>query len=36
MFEINNPEVVTELKVAFLQYQKAVDANDFETMNKLF
>lgn len=36
MLELNIPEVVAELKVAYLEYQKAVDTNDYETMNKLF
>ena len=36
MLEVNIPEVVAELKVAFLRYQKAVDTNDIEAMNTLF
>jgi hypothetical protein len=34
--DINIPEVVAEVTEAWLRYQKAVDANDFETMNELF
>ena len=34
--EINLPDVVAEVTAAFMRYQKAVDANDFETMNALF
>jgi ketosteroid isomerase-like protein len=34
--EINLPDVVGEVTAAFMTYQKAVDANDFETMNALF
>jgi hypothetical protein len=34
--EINIPDVVMEVKVAFLRYQRAVDTNDVETMNTLF
>jgi DNA replication protein DnaC len=33
---INIPEVVSELKAAFLRYQDAVDSNDVATMNELF
>jgi len=36
VLEVNIPEVVAELKVAFLRYQKAVDTNDVEGMNTLF
>ena len=36
MLEINIPEVVAEFTPVYLEYQKAVDTNDFETMNKLF
>ena len=36
MLEINLPEVVAELTPFYLEYQKALDTNDFETMNKLF
>jgi hypothetical protein len=36
MLEINLPEVVAEFTPYYLEYQKAVDSNDFETMNKLF
>ena len=36
MLEINSPDVVAELTPVFFQYQKAVDTNDYETMNKLF
>ena len=34
--EINLPEVVAEVTEVFLTYQKAVDTNDFVTMNTLF
>jgi hypothetical protein len=34
--EINIPDVVAEVTEAWLRYQKAVDSNDFETMNELF
>ena len=34
--EINIPEVVAEVTQAWHRYQKAVDANDFDTMNELF
>jgi hypothetical protein len=34
--EINIPDVVAEVKAAFLRYQRAVDTNDVETMNTLF
>jgi hypothetical protein len=34
--EINIPDVVAEVKEAFLRYQHAVDTNDVETMNTLF
>lgn len=36
MMEINIPDVVAEVKDAFLRYQRAVDTNDVETMNTLF
>ena len=36
MLEINIPEVVAEFTPVYLAYQKAVDTNDFVTMNKLF
>jgi hypothetical protein len=36
MTEINLPDVVAEVTAAFMQYQRAVDANDVETMNTLF
>ena len=36
MLEINIPEVVAEFTPVYLEYQKAVDTNDFVTMNKLF
>lgn len=35
-FEINIPDVVAELEVAFRRYQRAVDTNDVATMNELF
>jgi hypothetical protein len=34
--EINIPDVVAEVKEAFLRYQRADDTNDVETMNTLF
>src|SRR5215203_2243192 len=34
--ELNIPEVVTEVRAAFLRYQHAVDTKDVETMNELF
>lgn len=34
--ELNIPDVVAELTEAYMRYQKAVDTNDFETMNELF
>jgi len=34
--EINIPDVVAEVRAAFLRYQRAVDTNDVETMNMLF
>ena len=34
--EINIPEVVAEVKAAFLRYQKAVDTQDVAVMNELF
>lgn len=34
--DINIPEVVAEVRSAFLRYQRAVDSNDIETMNELF
>ena len=34
--EINIPDVVAEVTEAWRRYQKAVDANDFDTMNELF
>lgn len=34
--EINIPEVVAEVRAAFLRYQTAVDTNDVEAMNELF
>jgi|SRR4029079_11766430 hypothetical protein len=34
--ELNIPEVVAEVRAAFLRYQHAVDTNDVETMNELF
>jgi hypothetical protein len=36
MLEINIPEVLAEFTPVYLAYQKAVDTNDFVTMNKLF
>ena len=34
--ELNIPEVVAEVRAAFLRYQHAVDTQDVETMNELF
>lgn len=34
--QVNIPEVVAEVTEAFMAYQKAVDTNDFVTMNTLF
>ena len=34
--ELNIPDVIAEVKDAFLRYQRAVDTNDVETMNTLF
>jgi hypothetical protein len=34
--ELNIPEVVAEVRAAFLRYQHAVDTKDVETMNELF
>lgn len=34
--ELNIPEVVAEVTVVWLRYQKAVDENDVDTMNELF
>ena len=34
--EINIPEVVAEVRAAFLRYQKAVDTQDVAVMNELF
>ena len=36
LMEINIPEVVAEVRAAFLRYQKAVDTQDVATMNELF
>ena len=36
MMEINVPDVIAEVKDAFLRYQRAVDTSDVETMNTLF
>lgn len=36
MLEINNPDVIAEVTEEFLRYQRAVDMNDVETMNRLF
>jgi len=36
MNEINLADVVAEVTQEFLRYQKAVDANDVQTMNTLF
>ena len=34
--ELNIPEVVVEVKAAFLRYQRAVDTQDVAIMNELF
>ena len=34
--DINLPDVVAEVRAAFMRYQRAVDTNDAETMNELF
>lgn len=34
--EINLPEVVAEVRAAFLRYQRAVDTQDVAVMNELF
>jgi hypothetical protein len=34
--ELNNPEVVAEVRTSFLRYQHAVDTNDVAVMNELF
>jgi 1-carboxybiuret hydrolase subunit AtzH-like protein len=36
LMEINIPEVVAEVRAAFLRYQKAVDTQDVAVMNELF
>ncbi|MDB5643688.1 MAG: hypothetical protein JWN07_3005 [Hyphomicrobiales bacterium] len=36
MLDINLPDVVEDFKPTYLEYQKAVDTNDIEAMNKLF
>ncbi len=36
MLDINLPDVLDEFTPAYMEYQKAVDTNDIETMNKLF
>ena len=34
--EINLPEVVDEVRAAFVEYERALVANDIEAMNALF
>jgi hypothetical protein len=34
--DINLPDVVAEVTAVFMQYQQAIDENDFEVMNSLF
>ena len=34
--DINLPEVVAEVRAAFVEYERALVANDIETMNALF
>lgn len=34
--DINLPDVVAEVRAAFMRYQRAVDTNDVATMNELF
>jgi hypothetical protein len=34
--DVNLPDVVEEVAAIFMVYQRAVDENDFETMNALF
>ena len=34
--EINLPEVIAEVRAAFVEYERALVANDIETMNALF
>jgi hypothetical protein len=36
MLEINLPDVLEEFTPVYMEYQKAVDANDIAGMNKLF
>ena len=36
LMEINIPEVLAEVKAAFLRYQNAVDTQDVAVMNELF
>ena len=36
LMEINIPDVVAEVKAAFLRYQNAVDTQDVAVMNELF
>jgi hypothetical protein len=36
MLDINLPDVLEDFTPAYMEYQKAVDTNDIETMNKLF
>lgn len=34
--DINVPEIVDEVRAAWTRYQRALESNDFETMNELF
>ena len=36
MLDINLPDVLAEFTPVYMEYQKAVDTNDIEVMNKLF
>ena len=36
MLEINNPEVVTEVTVAFMRYERALVSNDVGELDALF
>jgi hypothetical protein len=36
MLEINLPDVVAEVTLAFMSYQEALDSDDLEAMEKLF
>ena len=36
MLEINIPEIVAEVRAAFLKYNEALDADDLDTLDQLF